>query len=136
MKKSFFAGLGLSLLAVIVLAVAGYAAFMTGGTRLLYENSVWGAYWRYYPWAFLAGGVLLVPGLICLKAGYVPKAKRPRKVKTVVRYASVTPPAPGSVPAAPADRACPACGKSNTADAALCSQCGAGLETGDSTVQK
>ena len=88
MKKSFFAGLGISLLAVIVLAVAGYAAFMTGGTRLLYENSVWGAYWRYYPWAFLAGGVLLVPGLICLKAGYVPKAKRPRKVKTVVRYAA------------------------------------------------
>ncbi len=39
MKKSFFAGLGISLLAVIVLAVAGYAAFMTGGTRLLYENS-------------------------------------------------------------------------------------------------
>ncbi|MFR1474241.1 MAG: hypothetical protein ACLSB9_00055 [Hydrogeniiclostridium mannosilyticum] len=89
-----------------MLAVAGYAAFMTGGTRLLYENSVWepiGATTH----GLSGGQVLLVPGLICLKAGFVPKAKRPRKVKTVVRYASVTPPAPGSVSAAPADQGLP-----------------------------
>ena len=143
MKKSFFVGLGISLLAVIVLAVAGYAAFMTSGTRLLYENSAWGAYWRYYPWVFLAGGILLIPGLICLKAGYVPKAKRPKKVKTVVSYAPATPPAPGSMPPAPVaaqtvapapasdppESICPVCGKSNAAGVAFCSQCSAGLET-------
>lgn len=81
MKKSFFVGIGLCALGVIVLIAAFYALYMNSGTRLLYENSVWGARWRNYPWIFLAAGVILAAGGILMKAGYVPKAKRPKKAR-------------------------------------------------------
>ncbi len=84
MKKSFFAGIGVCVLGFLVLLVAFYAMYMNSGTRLLYENSVWGARWRSYPWVFLAAAVVLAVGGVLMKVGYVPKAKRPKKVHPTV----------------------------------------------------
>ena len=91
MKKSFFVGIGVCVLGFIVLLVAFYAMYMNGGTRLLYENSVWGARWRNYPWVFLAAAVLFAGGGVLLKVGYVPKAKRPKKVRPVAVPKMVSP---------------------------------------------
>jgi hypothetical protein len=126
MKKSFFIGALISLLAVVVLALGVYAAYMTGGTRLLYENSVWGARWRSYPWILLAGAVLLIPGIICLKVGYVPKAKRTKRARPAAKM-----PKPAAVPptAAPVGKTCPVCGKVNRAGVGFCVQCGSKLDT-------
>ncbi len=83
-KRSLFAGNGVCVLGFLVLLVAFYAMYMNSGTRLLYENSVWGARWRSYPWVFLAAAVVLAVGGVLMKVGYVPKAKRPKKVHPTV----------------------------------------------------
>ena len=147
MKKSFFAGLLVSLLGIVVLIVAFYALYMNSGTRLLYENSVWGARWRYYPWIFLTAAVVLIIGGALLKIGYVPKAKRTKKTKPArVRPAVKTAVAPSTsrpmqtsdyaaplsaVPmAAPSSetslqgRICPSCGTVNEGQNSFCEKCG------------
>lgn len=130
MKKAFYIGLGICALGVITLGVAVYAFYMTGGTRLLYENSTWGAYWRHYLWIFLAAGVLLLPGLLCLKAGYVPKEKRPDRsgVKAAAKekaqnlLGAVRSAAP--VTSVPSGWVCPNCGQVNGGGLAVCKHCG------------
>ena len=57
---------------------------MTGGTRLLYENSTLGQIWRLYPWGLLAAVLLAIAGCVCMVKGYVKKADRKPKMRGTV----------------------------------------------------
>ena len=130
MQKSFFVRIGGCALALIVLFVSLYAWFMTGGTRLLYENSTLGQIWRLYPWGLLATVALAIAGCICMVKGYVKKADRKPKMRPVM-MGGMPPYAapegmqqPAAEPQANAGRVCPSCGTVNEVNVPYCIRCG------------
>lgn len=130
MKKSFFVGIGVCSLALIALFVSLYAWFMTGGTRLLYENSTLGQIWRLYPWGLLAAVLLAIAGCVCMVKGYVKKADRKPKMRPVMigGMPPFTAPEgmqqPEAEPQANVGTVCPSCGTVNGVNTPYCIRCG------------
>lgn len=129
MKKSFFVGIGVCSLALIALFISLYAWFMTGGTRLLYENSTLGQIWRLYPWGLLTAVVLAIAGCVCMVKGYVKKADRKPKMRPVMiggmpPYAAPEGMQPAEELQANEGTVCPSCGTVNGISAPYCIGCG------------
>lgn len=129
MKKSFFVGIGVCSLALIALFISLYAWFMTGGTRLLYENSTLGQIWRLYPWGLLTAVVLAIAGCVCMVKGYVKKADRKPKMRPVMiggmpPYAAPEGMQPAEELQANEGTVCPSCGTVNGVNAPYCIGCG------------
>ena len=127
-EKVVFAGIGVCSLALIA---ALYAWFMTGGTRLLYENSSLGQVWRLYPWGLLSAAGLAVIGCICMVKGYVKKADRKPKMRPQMMSEMPVYAAPEEtqqpIKASPAVQqgvVCPSCGTMNESNAFCCIRCG------------